>query len=204
MRRLVRYFYDCRNARLHPPVCSCDRHHGPTGRTGGSPFRGCRIRADPASVTDPQSPAQARAQPQHLSSDHDPLYRFHQWKTDLRVLDATEIKKVPYVPLPHPFIEKLIGTLRRGHLDRTLLWAAVDLDAKTAGFQHSSNGHRTPAGVEAGLPEPGADGSTSRIDFESYRWRRQCRGLYQSGWTDSRRKVKTYGTAARPPALSMC
>jgi len=35
--------------------------------------------------------------PKYLSSDHDPLYRFHQWKANLRVLDVTEIKTVPYV-----------------------------------------------------------------------------------------------------------
>jgi hypothetical protein len=37
--------------------------------------------------------------PKYLSSDHDPLYRFHQWQTNLRVLGVTEIKTVPYAPL---------------------------------------------------------------------------------------------------------
>src|SRR5262245_53881742 len=48
--------------------------------------------------------------PQYLSSDHDPLYRFHQWQANLRVLEIQEIKTVPYVPLSHPFVERLIGT----------------------------------------------------------------------------------------------
>ena len=30
--------------------------------------------------------------PKYLSSDHDPLYRFHQWQANLRVLGVTEIK----------------------------------------------------------------------------------------------------------------
>jgi hypothetical protein len=34
--------------------------------------------------------------------------------------DVTEIKTVPYVPLSHPFIERLIGTIRRECLDRTV------------------------------------------------------------------------------------
>ena len=118
--------------------------------------------------------------PEYLSSDHDPLYRFHQWKANLRVLEVTEIKTVPYVPLSHPFVERLIGTLRREYLDWTLFWTTVDLDAKLTEFQHYYNGHRTHAGLEGGLPEPGADGSASPIDFESYRWRRHCRGLYQT------------------------
>jgi hypothetical protein len=33
--------------------------------------------------------------PPYLSSDHDPLYRFHQWEANLRILGATEIKTVP-------------------------------------------------------------------------------------------------------------
>src|SRR5215468_5289205 len=36
--------------------------------------------------------------PKYLSSDHDPLYRFHQWEANLRILGVTEIKTVPYTP----------------------------------------------------------------------------------------------------------
>jgi hypothetical protein len=54
-----------------------------------------------------------QSSPTHLSSDHDPLYRFHQWQANLRILDVKEIKTVPYVPLSHPFVERLIGTIRR-------------------------------------------------------------------------------------------
>ena len=56
----------------------------------------------------------------------------------------------------------------------------VDLDAKLTEFQHYYNGYRTHAGLAGGLPEPGAGRPTSPIDFQSYRWRRHCRGLYQT------------------------
>jgi putative transposase len=49
--------------------------------------------------------------PTYLSSDHDPLYRFHQWQANLRILEVKAIKTVPYVPLSHPFVERLIGTI---------------------------------------------------------------------------------------------
>ena len=65
--------------------------------------------------------------PKYLSSDHDPLYRFHQWLANLRVLEVTEIKTVPYVPLSHPFVERLIGTVRRDYLDRILFWTTLIL-----------------------------------------------------------------------------
>ena len=66
----------------------------------------------------------AYSAPKYLSSDHDPLYRFHQWHANLRVLRVTEVKSVPYVPMSHPFVERLIGTLRRECLDRMLFWSA--------------------------------------------------------------------------------
>ena len=70
--------------------------------------------------------------PKYLSSDHDPLYRFHQWQANLRVLMVQEIKTVPYVPLSHPFVERLIGTIRREYLDQTLFWTAADLEENSA------------------------------------------------------------------------
>jgi hypothetical protein len=40
--------------------------------------------------------------PKYLSSHHDPLYQFHQWEANLQILEITEIKTVPYVPLSPP------------------------------------------------------------------------------------------------------
>ena len=36
--------------------------------------------------------------PRYLSSDHDPLFRFHQWEANLRVLNITGIKTVLKFP----------------------------------------------------------------------------------------------------------
>jgi putative transposase len=71
---------------------------------------------------------------QNLSSDHHSLYRFHQWQANLRVLEITEIKSVPYVPLSNPFVERLIGTVRREYLDRILFWTTVDLENEATQF----------------------------------------------------------------------
>ena len=81
--------------------------------------------------------------PNYLSSDHDPLYRFGQWQANLRILEVTEIKTVPYVPLSHPFVERLIGTIRREYLDRMLFWTTADLENKLLDFQDYYNHHRT-------------------------------------------------------------
>ena len=118
--------------------------------------------------------------PKYLSSDHDPLYRFHQWRANLRILDVKDIKTVPYVPLSHPFVERLIGTIRRECLDCTLFWTAADLEMKLLDFQRYYNGHRTHAGLDGRTPEPSADASCGRADVRSYRWQPRCRGLYHT------------------------
>ena len=48
--------------------------------------------------------------PSHASTDHDLLFRLHRWLANLRVLEMEEIKSVPYAPVSHPYVERLIGT----------------------------------------------------------------------------------------------
>ena len=86
--------------------------------------------------------------PTYLSSDHDRLYLFHQWQANLRIFDVEAIKTVPYAPRSHPFVERLIGTIRRECLDRTLFWTATDLELKLLEFQRYYNGHRAHAGLK--------------------------------------------------------
>jgi hypothetical protein len=104
--------------------------------------------------------------PEYLSSDHDPLYRFHQWKANLRVLNIIEIKTVPHIPWSHPFIDRLIGTIRRECLDPLLFWTVVDLDAKLSEFQHYYNEHRVHSGLGAKLPD---SAEAAPINLASYR-----------------------------------
>jgi putative transposase len=73
--------------------------------------------------------------PRHLSTDHDPLFEAHRWTANLRILEIDEIKTVPNVPLSHPFVERVIGTMRREFLDQVLFWNARDLERKLTEFQ---------------------------------------------------------------------
>jgi putative transposase len=116
--------------------------------------------------------------PKYLTSDHDPLYRFHQWQANLRILDVSEIKTVPYVPWSHPFIERLIGTIRRECLDQILFWTGEDLELKLNEFKRYYNQHRTHASLNGQTPigTPKSRG----IDFEDFRWIKHCGGLYQT------------------------
>jgi putative transposase len=54
----------------------------------------------------------SRGAPKYLSSDNDPIFLYHQWHANLRILGSEEIKTIPYTPLSHPFVERLIGTIR--------------------------------------------------------------------------------------------
>ena len=117
------------------------------------------------------------SRPKRLSSDHDPLYRFHQWRANLRVLQVTEVKSVPYVPLSHPFVERLIGTLRRECVDQLLFWSASDLEDKLVAFQDFYNAHRAHASLDGRTPVP-IRKDVARLD--RYRWDAHCRGLYQT------------------------
>jgi transposase InsO family protein len=118
--------------------------------------------------------------PTYLSSDHDPLYRFHQWQANLRILDVAAIKTVPYVPLSHPFVERLIGTIRRECLDRTLFWTVADLELRLLDFQQYYNGHRAHAALDGRTPDPRAGADSARASISQYRWQPHCRGLYQT------------------------
>ncbi len=77
-----------------------------------------------------------RGVPKYLSSDNDPLFLYHRWQANLRILDVDEIKSVPYTPRSHPFVERLIGTIRREYLDHTFFWNTQDLERKLDTFMH--------------------------------------------------------------------
>ena len=118
--------------------------------------------------------------PTYVSSDHDRLYQFHRWQVNVRILDVEEIKTVPYAPLSHPCVERLIGTIRREYLDRTLFWTAADLEMKLLEFQRYYNGYRAHAGLEGRPPESMLNEGGACASVRSYRWQSHCRGLYHT------------------------
>ena len=83
-------------------------------------------------------------------------------------------------PLSHPFVERLIGTIRRECLDRTLFWTARDLEMKLLDFQRYYNGHRAHAALDGRTPERSPDVGSARASVSAYRWQLHCRGLYQT------------------------
>jgi transposase InsO family protein len=125
-----------------------------------------------------------KASPRYLSTDHDPLFEYHRWKANLRIADITEITEintVPHAPMSHPFVERLIGTIRGEFLDHVLFWNSVDLDTKLSEFQRYYNRDRVHASLDGDTPAESAGElmTTDRAKIDGFQWRSHCRGLVQ-------------------------
>lgn len=120
--------------------------------------------------------AGAKGLPRHLSTDHDPLFEFQRWKANLRILEIESVKTVPYVPLSHPFVERVIGTVRRELLDHVPFWNVRDLERKLAAFKTYYNSTRTHRSLDG---QPPIEAPKRRHRLGPMRWQQQCRGLYQ-------------------------
>jgi len=118
--------------------------------------------------------------PKYLSSDHDPLFAYHQWTANLRIMDIEEIKSIPYTPCSHSFIEHLISTVRRDFLDQKLFWNTVASERKLKDFQTYYKIHRTHRSLGGDTPDEVAGIVTKwPIKLEKFRWQTHCRGIYQ-------------------------
>ena len=121
-----------------------------------------------------------RSPPRHLSSDHDPLFRFHRWRANLRILEVEEIKSIPHVPMSHPFVERLIGTIRREFLDHVFIWNIIDLERKLEEFKIYYNENRVHQSLYGSIPEERSGGPPpTHAVLDHYAWRHHCRGLFQ-------------------------
>src|SRR5258707_13782232 len=83
--------------------------------------------------------------PKYLSPHHDPRFRFHRWLANLRVLEIEEIKSIPSAPVSHPFVERLIGTIRREYFDRVFFWNPADLARKLHDYKMYYNSQSSPS-----------------------------------------------------------
>lgn len=118
--------------------------------------------------------------PQHLNSDHDSLFTSHRWQANLRILEVREIKSTPTVPLSHPFIERLIGTIRREFLDHLLFWNAEDLMRQLKDFQHYYNRHRVHASLGGQTPaEVNGASKVKEVELDHFTWEKHNHGLVQ-------------------------
>jgi len=118
--------------------------------------------------------------PRHLSTDHDPVFEAHRWAANLRILEIDEIKTVPHVPWSHPFVERLIGTVRREFFDQVLFWNGRDLERKLTEFQVYYKAARSHASLDGYTPLTFATGYRAvPAELNHVRWVSHCRDLVQ-------------------------
>jgi transposase InsO family protein len=120
--------------------------------------------------------------PKYLSSDNDPLFLFHRWEANLRILDIDELKSVPGIPTSHPFIERVIGTTRREYLDKLFFFNRIDLQNKLDKFQAYYNNYRGHSSLSMKTPRRMADKNSADknvVSLDHYQWESRCNGLYQ-------------------------
>ncbi|NIB40712.1 transposase [Pseudomaricurvus alkylphenolicus] len=118
--------------------------------------------------------------PARISTDHDPVFTYHQWRANLRILDIEEVKTVPFVPTSHPFIERAIGTIRREFLDHTLFWNAKDLSRKLKQYKHYFNEVRGHLSLDGMTPlQKSEKTQIPETDIRDYEWVTHCNGLFQ-------------------------
>lgn len=112
-----------------------------------------------------------------ISSDNDPLFQYHRWTANLRVLEIKEVKSLPHLPMSHPFVERLIGSVRRELLDQTFFWTATDLENKLRDYQSCFNEHRCHS--SRNWATPARSEGDNVISMNNYRLKQYCRGLFQ-------------------------
>jgi len=77
----------------------------------------------------------------------------------------------------HPFVERLIGRIRRELLDQTLFWTASDLDNELQNYRRYYNKHRCHSSRDGATPVD--SGEKNIVDINRYRWKKHCRGLFE-------------------------
>lgn len=121
-----------------------------------------------------------QAVPKRLSYDHDPLFEFQRWQTNVRILGIESVRSVPFSPVSHCFVERSIGTVRREYLDRLFFWNRMDLERKLERSKIYYNDFRVHQSLAGATPtEKNGHAGTVAASFDQYRWQSHCGGLFE-------------------------
>ena len=117
--------------------------------------------------------------PKRISTDHDPLFTYFQWKANLRINEIEEIKSIPFTPISHPFVERVIGTTRREYLDHIFFTNATDLEYKLNKFKQYYNQGRQHLSLGCTPYQKAGEALKNIASFGSFCWKSYCGGLFQ-------------------------
>jgi transposase InsO family protein len=84
------------------------------------------------------------------------------------------------VPWSHPFVERLVGTLRREFLDQLFYWNGQDLERKLDAFRVYFNAARVHQALGGDIPKERIQGPAGvAVDLAHFRWETHCHRLVQ-------------------------
>ena len=97
------------------------------------------------------------------------------------LVKLVEVKTVPYTPLSHPFVERVIGSVRREFLDQLLFWNGRDLSRKLSQYFVYYNETRGHLSLNGKTPEQSAGNTAkSKLPIENYSWISHCNGQFST------------------------
>ena len=123
-----------------------------------------------------------KALPKYLCSDNDPLFLFHRWKANLRILEIEELKSVPGNPTSHPFVEPVIKTTRNECLDQQLFFNKHDLMKILGHYKKHYNETRAHSSLEKKTPNTmtlDSEIGKKVVSLDRFRWKSACNELYR-------------------------
>jgi len=102
------------------------------------------------------------------------------WKINLAEWGVDEIKSVPSIPWSHPFVERLIKSVRNEYLDNLLFWNGVDLERKLEKYKEYFNTGRVHHSLAGQFPSQVANEiQVKHAELKDYRMKSFCNGMYK-------------------------
>ena len=118
--------------------------------------------------------------PDRLSTDNDALFKSYRWQANVDVHGLDTINSVPNAPVSHPFVERLIGSVRREFLNHIFFRYSIDLERKLLAYQEYFNNSRGHYGIGGMTPgKKSGEKAAEVISLNAYRFKKHCNGLYQ-------------------------
>jgi putative transposase len=84
---------------------------------------------------------------------------------------------IPFMPRSHPFVERLVGTISRELLDRTLFWNERDPLKKLNEYQTYFNEARVHSAIGGKTPDNRDSQTKITRELRNLKWRSYCQGL---------------------------
>jgi putative transposase len=117
--------------------------------------------------------------PSNLSSDNDPLFLYHRWLANLEELEIEEIKSIPFTPTSHPFIERLILTVRQEFTNKIFFWSKDDLEKKLECYKEYYNDYRVHYSLGGSTPaELYEKKGLECVELGRNTWKSVCNGMF--------------------------